>query len=81
MGSVSRGRLNSISPLQKPSNVSQNANYAEGVRRQDIIRNGSYISNTTARGKTNAKDNMVLFPIPNAVIVQGRGVVQQNPNY
>lgn len=55
--------------------------YAEGVRRQDLIRNGSYISNAIARGKTNAKDYMVLFPIPNAVVVQGRGVVQQNPNY
>lgn len=55
--------------------------YVEGVRRQDLVRNGSFISNALARGKTNAKPHMVLFPIPNAVIVQGRGVIAQNPDY
>jgi hypothetical protein len=55
--------------------------YGEGVRRQDLIRNGSYISNAIARGKTNAKPYMVLFPIPNSVIVQGRGVIAQNDGY
>lgn len=55
--------------------------YAEGTRRQDLIRNGTYISNAIARGKTNAKPTMVLFPIPNAVIVAGRGVISQNAGY
>lgn len=55
--------------------------YAEGARRQDLVRNGSFISNALARGKTNAKSHMVLYPIPNAVIVQGRGVITQNPGY
>jgi hypothetical protein len=55
--------------------------YAEGNRRQDLIRNGSFISNAIARGKTNAKPYMVLYPIPNAVIVQSRGVIKQNPEY
>ncbi|GAC1603308.1 MAG: hypothetical protein NVS3B8_14430 [Chitinophagaceae bacterium] len=55
--------------------------YCEGVRRQDLIRNGTYISNAIARGKTNAKPFDVLFPIPNSVIVQGRGIIQQNPGY
>ncbi len=55
--------------------------YAEGVRRQDLIRNGTYISGAVARGKTNASPNMVLFPIPNTVIVQGRGIIKQNPGY
>lgn len=55
--------------------------YAEGVRRQDLIRNGTYISNAIARGKTTAKPSMVLFPIPNAVIVAGRGVISQNAGY
>lgn len=55
--------------------------YAEGTRRQDLIRNGTYISNAVARGKTNAKTTMVLFPIPNAVIVAGRGVIAQNAGY
>jgi len=55
--------------------------YAEGVRRQDLIRNGTYITNAVARGKTNAQSYHVLFPIPNSVILQGRGVITQNPGY
>lgn len=55
--------------------------YAEGVRRQDLIRNGSFISNAQARGKTAAAPYMTLFPIPNAVIVQGKGVISQNAGY
>lgn len=55
--------------------------YAEGLRRQDLIRNGTYISNAIARGKTNAKPHMVLYPIPRAVITQSRGVIEQNPGY
>ncbi|ETZ19216.1 RagB/SusD family nutrient uptake outer membrane protein [Pedobacter sp. V48] len=55
--------------------------YAEGSRRQDLIRNGSFISNAIERGKTNAKPYMVLYPIPNAVIVQGKGVIEQNLGY
>jgi hypothetical protein len=55
--------------------------YGEGARRQDLIRNGSYISNAIARGKTNAQPFHMLFPIPNSVIVQGRGVIQQNQGY
>jgi len=55
--------------------------YGEGHRRQDLIRNGTYISNALARGKVNAKDYMVLYPIPRAVITQSRGVIVQNPGY
>jgi hypothetical protein len=55
--------------------------YGEGVRRQDLIRNGTYITNAIARGKTNAQPYHVLFPIPNSVIVQGRGVIAQNNGY
>jgi hypothetical protein len=55
--------------------------YGEGQRRQDLIRNGTYITNAVARGKTSAKTHMVLYPIPNAVIIQGRGVIAQNPGY
>jgi hypothetical protein len=54
--------------------------YAEGVRRQDLIRNGSYISNAIARGK-NAHDYDTLFPIPYTVIVAGRGIIAQNSGY
>jgi hypothetical protein len=55
--------------------------YGEGQRRQDLIRNGTYISSAIARGKTNAKSFMVLYPIPNAVIIQGRGIIKQNEGY
>ena len=55
--------------------------YGEGSRRQDLVRNGTYISNAIARGKTNAQPHMVLYPIPNAIIIQGRGVIKQNPGY
>lgn len=55
--------------------------YGEGQRRQDLIRNGTYISNAVARGKVNAQAHMVLFPIPRAVITQSRGVITQNPGY
>jgi hypothetical protein len=55
--------------------------YGEGLRRQDLIRNGTYISNAVARGKVNAQAHMVLYPIPRAVITQSRGVITQNPGY
>jgi starch-binding outer membrane protein, SusD/RagB family len=54
--------------------------YAEGVRRQDLIRNGTYISSAIARGK-NAQAYDTLFPIPYSVIVAGRGIIAQNPGY
>ncbi len=54
--------------------------FAEGVRRQDLIRNGSYISSAIARGK-NAQPYDTLFPIPYSVIVAGRNIIQQNPGY
>ena len=55
--------------------------YSEGTRRQDLIRNGTFISNAIARGKTNAQPYMTVYPIPNAVILAGKGVIIQNPNY
>lgn len=52
-----------------------------GIRRQDLIRNGTFISNAKARGLTNARDTQVLFPIPSDVIIQAGGVIEQNPGY
>jgi starch-binding outer membrane protein, SusD/RagB family len=54
--------------------------YAEGVRRQDLLRNGSYISNATSMGRA-AQGFDTLYPIPEAVIVQGNGIIKQNPGY
>lgn len=54
--------------------------YAEGVRRQDLIRHGKFIEYAQQRG-TNAQDHQVLFPIPLNVILQGEGIIEQNPGY
>jgi hypothetical protein len=54
--------------------------YCEGLRRQDLVRNGSYISNAISLGK-NAQPYDTLFPVPESVILQGRGIIVQNPGY
>lgn len=52
---------------------------AEGKRRMDLIRHGKLISRAIARGATNAKDYMTVFPIPleeikaNPKLVQNAG--------
>jgi hypothetical protein len=52
-----------------------------GIRRQDLIRHGTFISNARARGITNVTPTQVLFPIPSDVIIQSGGVIKQNPGY
>lgn len=54
--------------------------FLPGIRRQDLIRHGTFISNAVARGLP-AKENQVLFPIPSDVIIQSNGIVKQNPGY
>ncbi|RNC83207.1 MAG: RagB/SusD family nutrient uptake outer membrane protein [Balneola sp.] len=54
--------------------------FAEGVRRQDLIRHGKFIEYAQARG-TSAQSHHVLFPIPQEVILQGEGIIEQNPGY
>jgi hypothetical protein len=54
--------------------------YAEGVRRQDLIRHGKFIEYAIADG-ANAQPHHVLFPIPLSVIQQSEGIVEQNPGY
>jgi hypothetical protein len=55
--------------------------YSEGTRRQDLVRQGLLISNAQARGKTAAQAYMTLFPIPSDVMIQGNGIIKQNPGY
>ncbi|MDG5767152.1 RagB/SusD family nutrient uptake outer membrane protein [Balneolales bacterium ANBcel1] len=55
--------------------------YGEGLRRMDLIRHGRFIENARERGVTNAQDHHVLFPIPQTVIVQSGGAIDQNPGY
>lgn len=52
-----------------------------GIRRQDLIRNGTFISKAQARGFANVKPTQVLFPIPSDVIIQSGGVIAQNAGY
>lgn len=54
--------------------------YAEGWRRQDQIRFGTYISSARQRGY-NAQDHQVLFPIPQFAITEAGGILEQNPGY
>lgn len=54
--------------------------YAEGTRRQDLIRHGKFISNAQARGK-DADPWEVFFPIPADVINQANGIIEQNDGY
>jgi hypothetical protein len=52
--------------------------FTEGLRRQDLIRHGKFISNAVARGKS-AKSTQVLFPIPQTEINVSH--IQQNEGY
>lgn len=54
--------------------------FCEGQRRQDLIRHNVYISRSIERGN-NAKEYQVLFPIPQNVITEAAGVIEQNPGY
>ena len=51
-----------------------------GIRRQDMLRHGNFISSAVDRGLP-ANDYNKLFPIPSDVIIQSNGIVQQNPGY
>lgn len=54
--------------------------FCEGQRRQDLIRHNVYISRARERGN-NAQDYQVLFPIPQNVITEAGGIIEQNPGY
>lgn len=53
---------------------------SEGKRREDLIRQGTFISLAQARGITNAKPERTLFPIPQVEIDANR-LCKQNPGY
>jgi len=54
--------------------------WLSGIRRQDLIRHGTFISDAVARGLP-AKPYQTLWPIPSDVIIQSNGVITQNPGY
>lgn len=59
----------------------------EGLRKDDLIRHGKYIEyarkykGSNFEGSTTAKDEFVLWPLPQSAIDEGRGVIIQNPGY
>ena len=67
--------------LQKVLDERGHELWFEGVRRSDLIRHGQFIQNARDRGCTTTKDEFVLFPLPQAVINEGKGKIIQNPGY
>ncbi|MDR3127208.1 MAG: RagB/SusD family nutrient uptake outer membrane protein, partial [Tannerellaceae bacterium] len=60
--------------------------YFEGSRRQDLIRDGSYINRMNAKCKAFGQAELVtethlLFPLRESVINEGKGIIKQNPGY
>lgn len=53
----------------------------EGARRSDLIRHGKYIQDAIDRGSSTTKPEYVLFPLPQSVIDEGKGIIKQNPGY
>ena len=54
--------------------------FTEGLRRQDLIRHGKFISSAQERGKTLAQPYHVLFPIPQAEL-DANPALDQNSGY
>ena len=54
----------------------------EGCRRSDLIRHGKYVEYCkTRKGSVTVDEHMELFPLPQDVINEGKGVIVQNPGY
>lgn len=54
--------------------------FTEAKRREDLIRNGTWVAQAVARGKTNAKDFRIFYPIPQ-VEVDANPNIKQNSGY
>lgn len=60
--------------------------YYEGCRRQDLIRDGSYIDAIRQKSQdagqtTLVSENYFRFPFPQRIIDEGKGVIEQNPGF
>lgn len=56
------------------------------MRRQDLIRDGSYVATMkqkcTDYGQVSiVNENYHRFPIPESAIIAGQGIIKQNPGY
>jgi len=75
------GTLNHDQFLSKVQNERLFELWAEGVRRDDLIRWGLYIKRAKDDGSTFADDDKILYPLPRTVVNQSNGVIEQNPGY
>ncbi|MDR3366115.1 MAG: RagB/SusD family nutrient uptake outer membrane protein [Prevotellaceae bacterium] len=60
--------------------------YYEGCRRQDLIRDGSWVEKIKEKCQdlgiqTLVNESRILFPIEEKFIIEGKGIVKQNPGY
>ncbi|MBC9794982.1 RagB/SusD family nutrient uptake outer membrane protein [Sinomicrobium sp. FJxs] len=55
--------------------------WAEGWRRDDLIRWGQYVQRAADDGSGTAEPFKVLYPIPRTAVNQSNGVIKQNPGY
>ncbi|MCU0469057.1 MAG: RagB/SusD family nutrient uptake outer membrane protein [Arcicella sp.] len=55
--------------------------WAEGFRREDLVRWGLYVKRAKDDGSVFATPEKVLYPLPRAVITRSNGVIKQNPGY
>ncbi len=83
---TTHGKLPALSGLTKDSfrKAVQNERlfelWAEGVRRDDLIRWGLYVQRAKDDGFTPG-DHVTLYPLPRAAVIQSNGVIKQNPGY
>jgi hypothetical protein len=61
--------------------------YFEGCRRQDLIRDGSYVARMNEKradfgwATPVVTNDRILLPLQESAIIEGQGIVQQNPGY
>ncbi len=58
--------------------------YCEGQRREDLLRYGMFVQRAYDQHRISdvaSNEYRVLYPIPNSVVLQGNGVIEQNPGY
>jgi hypothetical protein len=55
--------------------------WAEGWRRDDLIRWDMYTQRAANDGSTTAESFRALYPLPRSVVNQSNGVIKQNPGY
>jgi hypothetical protein len=61
--------------------------YFEGCRRQDLIRDGSYVEKMNEKradfgwATPIVTNDKILFPLQESAIIEGQGIVKQNPGY